>query len=103
MEFKKAFVFQVCKETQGNLLAYINFDSQLESYVESMSEQLNFIFMKTKSSLSLSRNTFDIYPSFDFICTAFSDLVNYFQWKHAAIFYNLDTSKHVFFSFIHNH
>jgi hypothetical protein len=75
-------------------LAYINFDPQLESFVESMSEQLNFILMKTKSSSSsLSRNSFDIYPSYNLICTAFSDLVNYFQWKHAAIFYNLDTSK----------
>jgi hypothetical protein len=74
------------------MLAFIgSYDSQLESYIESLCEELDLVHIQTKPS-TISRYSFNIYPSFDVICTAFADLINLFQWKHAAVFYNLETS-----------
>ena len=75
------------------MLGYIgSYENQLESFIESMSEQLDLIYIRTKPS-SISNRAFNIFPSLDLVCTAFADLIILFEWKHAAIFYNLETSK----------
>jgi hypothetical protein len=75
------------------MLGFIgSYDSQLESYIESMSRDLNLLHIQTKQRLS-TRFSFNIYPSIDVVCNAFVDLIELFQWKHAAIIYNLETSK----------
>ena len=67
------------------------YNDQILSYVEAISKEFELINIQTKPSKN-SEYSFNFYPSNDVLCNAFKDLLSYYQWKHATIFYNSETN-----------
>lgn len=78
------------------MLGFIGpYENKLENFIESLSQELDLIHIETQPTQQ-TRHSFNMYPSLDHLCNAFADLITLFQWKHAAIFYNMETSKLLF-------
>jgi hypothetical protein len=66
--------------------------SALNSYVRSLTDELDLLYVDTGLVTNIS-NSFSLYPSVETMCRAFGDLIEFFEWKHAAIFYNTKNSE----------
>jgi hypothetical protein len=67
------------------------YNEQILSYVEAISKEFDLINVQTKPS-KVADYSFNFYPSNDVLCNAFKDLLSYYKWKHATVFYNSETN-----------
>ncbi len=83
------------------MLSYIGFENQnLKQYTKSLSEELDIIHLDVSGSF-YPTYSFNMFPALDVMCKAFSNLINYFDWKHGAILYDQNSSEcvvHVIYS-----
>ena len=88
----------MCNEVKGNTIAFtVPFNNGLlKNYVDSISQQFNLINVQTTTQAKTSNFAFDFNPSPDLVCDAFADLLKFYQWRHAIVFYNSETSNQYF-------
>lgn len=96
--FTYYFKTKVCKETNGNIIGYIGYSNDpIHSYINSLSKDLNIIYMNTSPKKDLNENSFSIYPESSTMCKAFSSIIDLFNWKHVAIIYDTENSGIIYF------